>query len=89
MRLKEQIGPEETNQPSRITDSGETTNKEEKRFNNKRGKLKKEAVKAATKANPDADRANEAAKPLTRSKRQNDRFSNVARKSNATTRRRR
>ena len=68
LRLKEQIGPEEINPPSRITDSGETTNKEEKRVNNKRGKPKKEAVKAATKANPDADRANEAAKPLTRSK---------------------
>ena len=29
LRLKEQFGPEEINQPSRITDSGETTNKEE------------------------------------------------------------
>ena len=37
-------------------------------LNKKRGKPKKEAVKAATKVNLDADSANEAAKPLTRSK---------------------
>ena len=39
-----------------------------KEVNKKRGKAKKEAVKAATKVNLDADKTNEAAKPLTRSK---------------------
>ena len=62
------MSPEETKQTSRITDSGVTANKTEEEKDRKRGKLKKEAAEAATKANPDADRANEAAKPLTRSK---------------------
>ena len=68
LKLKEQIRPEETKNASRITDSGEIKNKAENENNRKRGKSKKEKAKAATKANPDADRANEAAKPLTRSK---------------------
>ena len=67
LKLKEKIGPEETRQTSRMTDSGELTNNS-KEDNKKRGKPKKEAVKAATKVNLDADKTNEAAKPLTRSK---------------------
>ena len=50
-----------------MTDSGELTNKA-KEVNKRRGKPKKEAVKAATKVNPDADSTIESAKPLTRSK---------------------
>ena len=38
--------------------------------NKTRGRPKKEAVKTATQTNPDAESVNEAAKPLTRSKRQ-------------------
>ena len=68
LKLKTHIDSEETKQPSRITDSGETANKAEKETNRKRGKPKKKAVKAATKVNQDTDSTNEAAKLLTRSK---------------------
>ena len=67
LKLKEQIGPEETRQASRMTESGELTNKV-KEANKRRGKPKKEVVRAAMKVNPDADSTNEPAKPLTRSK---------------------
>ena len=61
------MGSEEANQKSRLTDSIEKTNKP-KRPNRARGRPKKEAVKAATETNPDAENVDEAAKPLTRSK---------------------
>ena len=59
------MGPERTTQASRITDSVKTTQKE---TNKRRSKPKKEAVKAATKVNPEAEYTNETAKSLTRSK---------------------
>ena len=64
LKLKEQIGPEEA---SRMTDSNKIISKP-KEHNKRRGNPKKEAVKAATKTNPDADSANEAAEPLIRSR---------------------
>ena len=64
LKLKEQIGPEEASQASRITDSCQITNKP-KELNRGRGEPKEEAVKTATKTNPEADSAN---KTLTRSR---------------------
>ena len=47
LKLREQIGSEETRQTSRMNDSGKLNNKA-KEANKRRGKPKKEAVKAAT-----------------------------------------
>ena len=52
-----------------MTDSNKIE-KKAKEPNKTRGRPKKEAVKTATQTNPDAESVNEAAKPLTRSKRQ-------------------
>ena len=52
-----------------MTDSNKIE-KNAKEPNRTRGRPKKEAVKTATQTNPDAESVNEAAKPLTRSKRQ-------------------
>ena len=69
MELKEQISSEEAKIASRMTDSNKIE-KKAKEPNKTRGRPKKEAVKTATQTNPDAESANETAKPLTRSKKQ-------------------
>ena len=62
----EQIGPKETSQVRRITDSHQITKKLRKELKSGRGRPKNEAVKAATETNP--DNTNDAAKQLTRSR---------------------
>ena len=69
LKLKEQISSEEAKIASRMTDSNKIERKA-KEPKKTRGRPKKEAVKTATQTNPDAESVNEAAKPLTRSKRQ-------------------